>query len=366
MRVLFFGTYDAETLTRVRTLQEGFAALGDDVTECNVPLGLDTAWRVRILQRPWLLPVLGYRLCSAWVRLLADARRTGPVDAVVVGYMGHFDVHLARLRWRRQPIALDHLVSAADTALDRRSGSALLQRTLRSVDRAALRAAEVACIDTEEDLEILPPEFLRKAVLVPVGAPSSWFHEPPEAAPEGPLRVVFYGSFTPLHGATVIGEAIALLTGEESSIDFTMVGRGQDYERARAAAAGSGAVTWVDWIEPAELPRVVAGHDVCLGIFGTTPKAQRVVPMKVFGGAAAGCAVVTSDTTPQRRALGEAGVFVRAGDPAALAEALRALAADPGRTRDLRRAAYRHAQEAFRPEASVRDLRQRLAELTQA
>ena len=78
MRVLFFGTYDAEAMTRIRVLQEGFAALGDQVEECNVPLALDTAWRVRILQRPWLLPVLAYRLCSAWARLLARARGRAP------------------------------------------------------------------------------------------------------------------------------------------------------------------------------------------------------------------------------------------------------------------------------------------------
>lgn len=364
MRVLFFGTYDAETITRVRVLQEGFAALGDNVEECNVPLALDTAWRVRILQRPWLVPVLGFQLCSAWARLLARARTVGKADVVVVGYMGHFDVQLARLLWRRQPVALDHLVSGADTALDRRSRSSLLLRLLGLVDRSALRATEVPLVDTEENLELLAPEFRRRAVVVPVGAPARWFHEPDGPAAEGPLRVVFYGSFTPLHGATVIGEAIALLAAEDGSIGFTMVGRGQDYEDTRAAAGPAAAATWIDWIDPADLPRVVADHDVCLGIFGTTPKAQRVVPMKVFGGAAAGCAVVTSDTAPQRRALGEAGSFVPAGDPEALAEILRTLAASPERTDALRRAAYRRAEEVFRPAAAVRPLRERLLELT--
>ena len=73
----------------------------------------------------------------------------------------------------------------------------------------------------------------------------------------------------------------------------------------------------------ANLPALVAGHDVCLGIFGTGDKALRVVPNKVFQGAAAGCAIVTSDTAPQRRALGDAAVLVPPGDPEALAAALR-------------------------------------------
>ena len=76
---------------------------------------------------------------------------------------------------------------------------------------------------------------------------------------------------------------------------------------------------------------------MCLGIFGTGDKAQRVVPNKVFQGAAAGCAIVTSDTAPQRRALGEAAVLVPPGDPGELAGALRQLAADRAALARLRR-----------------------------
>ena len=41
-------------------------------------------------------------------------------DVVLVGYLGHFDVHLARLLFRGVPVVLDHLVGASDTARDRR------------------------------------------------------------------------------------------------------------------------------------------------------------------------------------------------------------------------------------------------------
>jgi glycosyltransferase involved in cell wall biosynthesis len=83
------------------------------------------------------------------------------------------------------------------------------------------------------------------------------------------------------------------------------------------------------------LPAVVAAHDVCLGIFGTTPKAGRVVPNKLFQGAAAGCALVTSDTPPQRRLLGAAARYVPAGDAPGLAAALETLAGDPAQVRAL-------------------------------
>jgi glycosyltransferase involved in cell wall biosynthesis len=357
-RVLFFGTYEARKYPRVQVLQEGFAALGDEVLECNVPLRLDTATRVRMLRRPWTVPLLGLKLVSCWVRLIARARRFRGVDLVVVGYMGHFDVHLARLLWPRTPIALDHLVSAGDTALDRGASSGWLVRLLERLDRAAVNAAHFPCVDTAEHRERVWLPARARSVVVPVGASNAWFYPPAPHAVE-PLRVVFFGSFTPLQGAPVIGEALRLLTDDER-FAFTIVGRGQDYDATRAAAAGAGNVEWIDWVEPEQLPYLVACHDVCLGIFGTGPKALRVVPNKVFQGAAAGAAIVTSDTPPQRQELGDAAVFVPAGDPAALAAELRSLADERDRLWELRLAAFARANERFHPASVIDALNVRL------
>src|SRR5205809_6873514 len=107
-RVLFFGTYDARKYPRVQVLQEGFAALGNEVLECNVPLRLDTAARVRMLRRPWTVPLLALKVAACWVRLMARARRFRGVDLVVVGCMGHVDVHLAGLLLPRAAVVLGH------------------------------------------------------------------------------------------------------------------------------------------------------------------------------------------------------------------------------------------------------------------
>jgi glycosyltransferase involved in cell wall biosynthesis len=352
-RVLFFGTYDARRYPRVRVLQEGFAALGDDVLECNVPLRLDTAARVKMLRRPWLVPVLVAKLAATWVSLIVRSRRFRGVDLVVVGYMGHFDVHLARLLWPRTPVALDHLVSARDTALDRRVSSRWLVRVLGWLDRAAVGAAHFPCVDTAEHRERVPTAARGRSVVVPVGAPSDWFYPPVRMASER-VRVVFFGSFTPLQGAPVIGEALRLLA-DDDCFAFTIVGRGQDYDETRAAARVSN-VEWIDWVEPELLPYLVACHDVCLGIFGTGPKALRVVPNKVFQGAAAGAAIVTSDTSPQRQELGDAAAYVPAGDATALAAELRKLAEDRDRLWELRQAAFARANERFHPAAVIEPL----------
>lgn len=359
MRVLFFGTYDSSRHPRVQVLKEGLADRGVDVLECNVPLDVDTSGRLRALKRPWLAPSFFARLFGAWVRLRRMKASLPPVDAVVVGYMGHFDVRLARRLWPHTPILLDHLLSAADTASDRRIRSPAIIRALEWLDRSALRRADTAVVDTEEHMARLAPPERRRAIVVPVGAPKSWFH-PPRAHPLPPLRVVFFGLYIPLQGTHVIGDAIRLLA--EEPVRFTMIGRGQDFLRCRARAGAGSNVQWIDWMEPGDLPAVVASHHVSLGIFGTGPKARRVVPNKVFQAAAAGCALVTSDTPPQRRALEGGAILVQPGDSHGLADSLRTLAHDPGRLEQLRRQAYELAERSFAPAVVVTPLQRFLAD----
>jgi glycosyltransferase involved in cell wall biosynthesis len=171
--------------------------------------------------------------------------------------------------------------------------------------------------------------------------------------------VVFFGLFTPLQGAPVVGEAIGLLA-DRVDIEFTMIGTGQDYLTCRRLAGDNRQVTWTDWVDSDRLSHLVASHDVCLGIFGTTPKAWRVVPNKVYQGAAAGCAVVTSETPPQRRAIGDAALFVAPGSATELAEALRTLASDRNITKSLRDASRLRVQ-CFTPKAIAHLLRLELA-----
>ena len=348
--IVGFGTYDTSRHPRVGIILDGLASRGFDVVEINHPLGFSTADRVRMLAQPWRLPRLIGRMLTRWASLWRDARtlrrRESAIDAVIVGYMGHFDILLARMLFRRERIVLDHLIFAADTAQDR-GAAGLRVRFLSLLDRYALRAADVVVVDTPEHLAMLPSTST--GVVVPVGARVEW-HEAGRTVrtpKNDALSVIFFGLFTPLQGATVISQALRLSLDRGAKIEATLVGRGQDWESARAALGDDPAVTWVDWVEPDELPARVAAHDVCLGIFGTTDKALRVIPNKAFEGLAAGCAVITSDTPPQRALLADAALLVPAGNPAALADALVALADSPSEVESGRRRA-RAASESFR------------------
>ena len=112
---------------------------------------------------------------SCWIRLWREGGRQGRPDAVVVGYLGHFDVHLARRRFRRSTIVLDHMVSLGDTGRDRGlEARGLTTRLLDRIDRAALRAADIVLVDTVAQGENLPVAPARLCV-VPVAPPAEWF-----------------------------------------------------------------------------------------------------------------------------------------------------------------------------------------------
>lgn len=356
MRVLGFGTYDRRAHPRAAIQLQGLADLGADVTELNRPLGFSTAERVAMLGKPWLAHRLARRLVSRWAELCWRRLRWRPVrpDAVLVGYLGHFDVILARVLFPRTLIVLDAMIFAADTAMDRGVRRGARTRLLRGLDLLAVSCASLVLVDTEEHAALVPQRRRDRTVVAPVGAAPEWFTTP-TAERTGPLRVVFYGLFTPLQGAPVIAAAIASIPAEVP-IEITLIGSGQDLAETRRRVGDDPRVTWHEWVEPEELPALVADHDVCLGIFGDSPKALRVTPNKVYQGAAAGCLIVTSDTAPQRRALGEDAVFVPPADARGLRDALVALASDSSEARRRGRLSRTRAEEKFLPRAVAREL----------
>ncbi len=368
-RVLGFGTYDAERHPRVRVILEGLATHGFDVVECNAPLGFSTADRVEMLRKPWRLVLLALRLAGKWAYLVANStwmRRQVRPDAVLVGYLGHFDVFLARVLFPHTCIVLDHLIFAGDTAIDRGAGGGWRGRVLTALDRAAIGRADIVVVDTQEHAELVPATGRARVVVVPVGADSMWFRvgdraldrTPAEPLSPQPLSVVFFGLMTPLQGAPVLAHALRELDG---AVRATVIGHGQDSAEVDEILRDVAEVDRLEWVDPSHLAELVASHDVCLGIFGETPKAQRVVPNKVYQGVAAGCVIVTSDTPPQRRALGDCAVMVPPGDPAALASALIDLAGHPDLVACLRETARRSVRHEYSSHSVTAPLAERLA-----
>jgi glycosyltransferase involved in cell wall biosynthesis len=369
MRVMVFGTYDTTVHPRVGILVEGLQRQGVDVVVCNAALGHDNEGPARPPGNRTGRTRARARHVGKLAELATRARRLPRPDVILCGYQARVDIQIARRLFPGTPLVLDHLESV-DDVVDRtgRAPRVGLRASMR-IEASAIRAADLVLTDTEEHRRMLAPEDRERAIVVPIGAAAHWFDagrdiqpdqlpDPEPVGSEHPLRIVSFGLYSPVQGAPVIGAALRQLDGYPIAV--TMVGRGLQLQRTRDLVGQDPRVRWHAWVPGSELPRLVARHHVCLGVFGTGAKALRVVPNKVFQGAAAGCALVTSDTAPQHRALGGAARFVPVGNPDALADALRRLAGHPAEVARLRGASVELARERFTPQAVVEPLVERL------
>jgi len=263
------------------------------------------------------------RLSATEARLLRPPKEE--FDVVVVGYPGHFDLPAARLAARGRPIVFNPLVSLSDTLVgDRRrfSAGSPAARLLRWLDRRALRAADLVVADTQANADFLQElaGLARGSVAVClVGAEEEVFQPP--WSPSG--RFLFVGKLIPLHGVATILAAARLAP----ELEIAVAGSGQLGHLLRERPAN---VEWIPWIAYERLGDAYRGALCALGIFGTSDKAARVIPNKVFQALACGAPVLTADTPAARELLvdGESGLLVPAGDPQALAQAMRSAAAD--------------------------------------
>jgi glycosyltransferase involved in cell wall biosynthesis len=320
------GTFDPAT-PRSRQWLRLMDRLGYEVEVRNVgSWGTDRASQAAGSSFGMLRNVVG----GLWrgARYLATCERP---DLVVFLYPGHLDAcvlgPIARLR--RIPAVLDVFLSLFDTVVvDRglRSARSPVALATRALDVLACWSVRVVVVDTPEHADFFA-RFTRRprrhfAVLW-VGAEESRFL--PAADPGDDAYILWYLTYIPLHGFETVARAAALLAGDGRV--FRLVGDGQARAEAEELARAL-ALTNLEFAPPvpeSELPGEIARAAICLGVFGTSDKAARVVPNKVFQCAAAGRAIITAATPAVETAFGDALVTVPVGDERALADAIRKL-----------------------------------------
>ena len=339
MRVLAFGTYE-KNYPRNRIAIDGLRCAGIEVDLCHEPV-----WEIAVHKSGRALSVRGL-LRWAWVYLRAALRllrraRAKQFDCVLVGYPAHADMLLARLVAGKRPIIFNPLVSLYDTlVVDRQRFAAggIAARAVRFLDRTAFGIADRIVIDTDTHARWLEQDLgigKRKLSVVPVGAEEIFEPLADVVPPVDPFSVLFYGKLIPLHGIETVLDAAELIELNEQkgpSICIRVVGTGQlgswldaELERRRLST-----VERVPWIEYESLPRALCTAHLALGIFGTSDKAQRVIPNKAYQALACGTPLITADTFAARELLsdGENALLVKAGDAEALASAVLRLWAD--------------------------------------
>jgi len=364
--VCFFGTY-ARDYTVTRLLAQACAAAGIEVIECHRPLW-ETA---RYKPAAYFGPRSMARLLGQYVRqavALARARRaSGRVPVYLIGFNGQVDCLLLRFLVRRDrtPIVFAPLVTLTETLTDDRAvfrAHSAKAGLARWIDRFSLKAATQVVIDTDAHRRYLVETFGISPERVStwhLGADPTVFSPRARVPREGPMRVLFYGSFLPLHGVRAVLEAASILR-DDHRVEFVLVGDGPEREAcaARVQQAQLRRVRFADWVPYPTLGEMVAEADVCLGIFGSSGKVQMVIPNKVYQAAAVGRPVITADTPAVREVFvhGENAWLCPLGDPAALAEAIRGLCDDLSMRQRLGCNAAAMMTEMFSPAAQGRRL----------
>jgi glycosyltransferase involved in cell wall biosynthesis len=347
MNVAWVGTY-VPSFSRNQQLARYLDAAGVQVRKIRVGLWPDdrfTAFqsgRLRVIIRMlWVYPWLVARL------LLARSP-----DLYLVSYPGWFDVPVVKLvaRLRRRPVVFDVFISLYDTTISDRglaSPDSTIARLAGWVDRTSIRSADRVIADTPAHGNFLADMAgidRERIGVVYVGADDRVFRPLPPVARPG-RTVLFYGSYIPLQGVETIVRA-AIIVNSMSPTNFQLIGAGQDRPRVEylAAASGGGGVEFIEPMSLDELPRYMADADLVLGIFGTSEKADRVIPHKVFEAIACGRPLLTGATSAVLETFDSGQVATcPVGDPDLLAEAIEDLLGDQDRSRELAaagRAAY--------------------------
>lgn len=208
-----------------------------------------------------------------------------------------------------------------------------LGRPSLALFRAALGAADAVLTVSEASAAALTAAGVRGEVgVVPNPAPPA--PELTRVQGRGEVEIAYLGGFAnPAKGGDVLVAALAGLLGGggEEKLKVTLAGPGEPPGAAGKLCEGSQGIEWAGWLDPAAKDELLRRAPVLV-----MPSRSEGLPMALLEGMAYGMAIVATAVggIPEVLADGAEGLLVPPEDPAALAAALRRLAADPGlRTR---------------------------------
>jgi glycosyltransferase involved in cell wall biosynthesis len=166
----------------------------------------------------------------------------------------------------------------------------------------------------------------------------------------GRFVVMYAGAHGLSNDLDIVLQAAAQLRGQPE-IAFVLVGDGKEKPRLEQAARAQNLanVLFLPPVPKSAMNGTLAGADACLAILKPVPLYNTVYPNKVFDYMAAGKAVVLAIEGVIAEVIQQAGcgIAVQPGDPDALAEAIRRLAADPDGCRAMGRSGRAYIETHF-------------------
>ena len=264
----------------------------------------------------------------------------------------------AACRWAHRrgiKVVFDPMISAWDKkVLEQRKWKAEEHRAKKLLVReiGLMNMPDLVCWDTSCHVDFcaeylkVPREKLRvlltgtdEKVFRPCGTPEECRMEGDRKIDEevknssssilhSPFSILYHGAYLPLHGTETIVEAARMTQG--TGIHWDFLGWGAYKAATEAKAKGITNITFLDKVPYVDVPKVIAAHDIVLGVFGTTAKAARVIGNKVYECMACARPTINEFCTgyPPEAKDCKAIKFIPAGDAAALVKAVEEYRAD--------------------------------------
>jgi len=348
MQVFFFGAYDP-AYPRNSVIKKGLRLNGIEVFECHV----------RPKYKFWLRYPL---LISRWLSFLFKH------SFFFVPEFCQKDVPLAKVLsiMTSRKVVFDPLAPRFETKITdwRRKPSRSWQaRWNFKIDFWAFKLSDLVLADTRAHKDYYCSNYgipAERVEVLPVGYDDELYKPSAAARKEESFTVLFFGSFLPLHGVELILEAARIVSLKEPLIQFKLIGSGQTYPRASALASelGLSSVQFEGWLPQYELPQKIASSDICLGIFGKTEKARRVVPHKIFQAMGMRKPVITARTPAVEEFFthGENIFLIEELEPEKLAQAILELRRDANLRERIAKKGYELVSKEFSPRAIGRAL----------
>jgi glycosyltransferase involved in cell wall biosynthesis len=279
-------------------------------------------------------------------------------DWVLVPSFRHQDV-----RWVKQyasaPVVFDPLISTYLTKVEDYGHYYKAPHKLW-VDYRSLHAADLLVADTEAMKDYYHRIFrvpAQKIGVAPVGFIRNDFAPHPFKEAGDTFVAGFYGSFVPQQGTLVIAEAARMLASE--NIRFDIIGTGAEYRLFTHFIAKHQLhnIRLLGWLPYEQLATTMADFDMALGIFGTSEKANRVIPDKLFHYAAMRKCIVTRSSKAITEIFSTGhNILTITPNGQSLADNIRLLRDNPDMREQLALKGWETIREGYREEAIAQKL----------
>jgi colanic acid biosynthesis glycosyl transferase WcaI len=240
------------------------------------------------------------------------------------------------------------------------SSNSPLHRSLAKIAGFLYRSCDRLVVVTPAFKEYLIQHWRvpeEKIFVVENGVETSLFRLTPSVAirreldAEEKFVASYIGTMGNAHGLETLLDAATLLRERAPQILFLLVGEGAEKARITSLARSRGLdnVRFVDQQPREKIPAYISASDACLVLLKKTELFKTVLPTKMLEFMSCARPVILGVDGHARKVMerANAGIFITPEDPAALAEAVMRLAADPVLRESLGRNGRQHILRYF-------------------